>query len=59
MTQYTTLNHNLKRGILRFSEKISKDLSKPLKKWGNLKNKQLLTKSLRKFIITQENSGIL
>ena len=30
MTQYTTLNHNLKRGILRFSEKISKEFSKPL-----------------------------
>ena len=28
-TQYTTLNHNLKRGILKFSEKISKNLSKP------------------------------
>ena len=33
MTQYTTLNHNLKRGILRFSEKISKDFSKPLQKF--------------------------
>ena len=28
-TQYTILNHNLKRGILKFSEKISKNLSKP------------------------------
>ena len=26
---YTTLNHNLKRGILKFSEKISKNLSRP------------------------------
>ncbi len=27
-TQYTTLNHNLKRNILRFCERISKNLSK-------------------------------
>ena len=33
MTQYTTLNHNLKRGILRFSEKFSNDFSKPLQKF--------------------------
>lgn len=26
---YNTLNHNLKRGILKFSEKISKNLSRP------------------------------
>lgn len=29
MINYTTLNHNLKRGILKFSEKISKNLSIP------------------------------
>jgi len=29
MTNYSTLNSNLKRGILRFSEKISKGLSRP------------------------------
>lgn len=29
MTNYTILNSNLKRGILRFSEKISKGLSRP------------------------------
>jgi len=29
MINYTTLGSNLKRGILRFSEKISKDLSRP------------------------------
>ena len=33
MTQYTLLNHNLKIGILRFFEKISKDFSKPLQKF--------------------------
>ena len=33
MTQYTTLNHNLKRGILKFSENISKNLSKPHQKF--------------------------
>ena len=29
MTHYTTLTHNLKRGILKFSEKISEGLSRP------------------------------
>jgi hypothetical protein len=29
MTNYTTLGSNLKRGILRFSEKISQGLSRP------------------------------
>lgn len=29
MYNYTTLNSNLKRGILRFTEKISKELSRP------------------------------
>jgi len=29
MTNYTTLGNNLKRGILRFSEKISQGLSRP------------------------------
>lgn len=29
MYNYTTLNYNLKRGILKFSEKISKNLSRP------------------------------
>jgi len=29
MTHYTTLISNLKRGILRFSEKISDELSRP------------------------------
>lgn len=33
MINYTTLNSNLKRGILRFSEKISKNLSKPTLKF--------------------------
>ena len=33
MTQYTTLNHDLKIGILRFSEKNTKDFSKPLQKF--------------------------
>ena len=29
MTNYNTLTHNLKRGILKFSEEISKNLSRP------------------------------
>ena len=29
MINYTTLNSNLKRGILNFSEKISKKFSRP------------------------------
>lgn len=29
MTNYNTLTHNLKRGFLKFSEKISKNLSRP------------------------------
>ena len=29
MINYTTLNSNLKRGILNFSEKISKNFSRP------------------------------
>ena len=29
MTNYNTLTHNLKRGFLKFSEKVSKDLSRP------------------------------
>ncbi len=29
MTNYNTLSHNLKRGICKFSEKISKELSRP------------------------------
>ena len=33
MSNYTTLNHNLKRGILKFSEKISKNLSVPYQKF--------------------------
>lgn len=33
MINYTTLNHNLKRGILKFSEKISKNLSVPHQKF--------------------------
>lgn len=33
MTNYTTLSSNLKRGILRFSEKISKKFSKPALKF--------------------------
>ena len=33
MTQYTTLNSNLKRGILGFCEKISKNMSLPNKKF--------------------------
>lgn len=32
MSQYITFHHGLKRGILRFSEKISKNFSKPLQK---------------------------
>lgn len=33
MTNYTTLNSNLKRGILNFSEKISKKFSRPVMKF--------------------------
>ena len=33
MINYTTLNNNLKRGILRFSEKISKKLNRPAMKF--------------------------
>jgi hypothetical protein len=33
MTNYTTLGHNLKRGIFRFSEKISKGMYKPEQKF--------------------------
>lgn len=33
MVNYSTLNSNLKRGILRFSEKISKKFSKPVMKF--------------------------
>lgn len=33
MTNYTTLNSNLKRGILRFSEKISQKLNRPVIKF--------------------------
>ena len=33
MINYTTLNSNLKRGILNFSEKISKEFSRPVMKF--------------------------
>ena len=33
MTNYTTLNSNLKRGILRFSEKSSKKFTRPVMKF--------------------------
>ena len=33
MTNYTTLGHNLKRGIFKFSEKICTPFSKPLQKF--------------------------
>lgn len=33
MTNYTTLGSNLKRGILKYSEKISKKLTRPVKKF--------------------------
>ena len=33
MINYTTLNSNLKRGILNFSEKISKKFSRPVMKF--------------------------